>query len=78
MIQPKNQTEDLLLSITKKCQTPIEQTHRKAEETLEFEMTKQKNASFQSTNSSWRILDDWINRSRNIQFFFLKNNRRKW
>ena len=40
MIQPKNQTEDLLLSITKNCETLIEQTHGKAEETLEFKMTK--------------------------------------
>ena len=40
MIRPKNETEDLLLSITKNCQTLIEQTHRKAEETLEFKMTK--------------------------------------
>ena len=40
MIQPKNETEDLLLSITKNCETLIEQTHRKAEETLEFKMNK--------------------------------------
>ena len=40
MIRPKNETEDLLLSITKNCETLIEQTHRKAEETLEFKMTK--------------------------------------
>ena len=40
MITPKNQTEDLLLSITKNCETLIEQTHRKAEETLEFKMIK--------------------------------------
>ena len=40
MIRPKNETEDLLLSITKKCETLIEQTHRKAEETLEFKMIK--------------------------------------
>ena len=40
MIRPKNETEDLLLSITKNCQTLIEQTHRKAEETLEFKMVK--------------------------------------
>ena len=40
MIQPKNRTKDLLLSITKNCQTLIEQTHRKAEETLEFKMIK--------------------------------------
>ena len=40
MIKPKNETEDLLLSITKNCETLIEQTHRKAEETLEFKMIK--------------------------------------
>ena len=40
MIRPKNQTEDLLLSITKNCETLIEQTHRKPEETLEFKMNK--------------------------------------
>ena len=42
MIRPKNETEDLLLSITKSCQTLIEQTHRKPEETLEFKMNKSK------------------------------------
>ena len=40
MIRPKNETEDLLLSITKNCQTLTKQTHRKAEETLEFKMIK--------------------------------------
>ena len=40
MIRPKNETENLLLSITKNCETIIEQTHRKAEETLEFKMNK--------------------------------------
>ena len=39
MIQPKKETEDLLLSISKNCQTLIEQTHRKAE-ALEFKMIK--------------------------------------
>ena len=39
MIRPKNETEDSLLSITRNCQTLIEQTHRKAEETLEIKMT---------------------------------------
>ena len=34
MIRPKTQTEDLLLLITKNCETLIEQTHKKAEETL--------------------------------------------
>ena len=40
MIQRKNETEDLLLSITINCETLIEQTHRKTEETLEFKMIK--------------------------------------
>ena len=40
MIRPKNETEDLLLSITKNCETLIEQTHRKPEETLELKMIK--------------------------------------
>ena len=40
MIRPKNETEEILLSITKNCETLIEQTHRKAEETLEFKMIK--------------------------------------
>ena len=40
MIRPKNETEDFLLSITKNCETLIDQTHRKAEETLEFKMNE--------------------------------------
>ena len=42
MIRPKNEIEDLLLSITKNCETLIKQTHRKPEETLEFKMIKPK------------------------------------
>ena len=40
IIQVKNETEDLLLSITKNCEKLIEQIHRKPEETLEFKMNK--------------------------------------
>ena len=40
MIRPKNETEDLLLSITKNCEMLIEKTHRKAEETLEVKTNK--------------------------------------
>ena len=38
MIRPKNETEVLLLSITKNCQSLIEQTHTKPQETLEYKM----------------------------------------
>ena len=40
MIQPKNETENLLLSITKNCEKLVEQSHKKPEETLEFKMRK--------------------------------------
>ena len=40
MIRSKTETEDILLSITKNCQTPVQQAHRKPEETLEFKMLK--------------------------------------
>ena len=40
MIRPKNGTEDLLLSITKNCETLIEQTHTKPQETLELKLIK--------------------------------------
>ena len=40
MIIPKNETKNLLLIITKNCETLIERFNRKAEETLEFEMIK--------------------------------------
>ena len=40
MIRPKNETGDLLLSISKNCETLIQQTHRKPEETLEIKMIK--------------------------------------
>ena len=46
MIRPKNKTEDILLSITKNCETLIEQTHTKPQETLEFEMFKPREAFF--------------------------------
>ena len=38
--RPKNETEDLLLSITKNCELLTEQTHTRPQETLEFKMTK--------------------------------------
>ena len=39
-IRPKTETGDLLLSLTKNCETLIEQTNTTAEETLHIKMTK--------------------------------------
>ena len=36
MIGPRNEIKEFLLSNTKTCETLIEQTHTKAQETLEF------------------------------------------
>ena len=40
LITPKNQTEDLLFSVTKNCETPIRQTRTRPEKTLDFKRTK--------------------------------------
>ena len=59
MIQPKNETENLLLSITKNCETLVEQTHRKPEETLEFKILKSRETfNFKPpihTRGSWML-----------------------
>ena len=58
MIQPKIEKEDLLLSITENCQKLIEQTQRKAEETLEFKMIKPKETFH--FKPSIQIEGDWM------------------
>ena len=58
MDRPKNELEDLLLSITKNCETLIEQTHRKPEKTLESKMTKPRE-TFHFT-PSMEIKEDWM------------------
>ena len=59
MIQTKVKTLILLLSNTKNCETLIDQTHTKPQETLEFKKTKSRekfhfNPPFQST-ADWMI-----------------------
>ena len=58
MIRPKNETENLLIFITKNCETLIEQTHRKAEETLEFKMKKLREIFHCSTPI--QVKGDWM------------------
>ena len=58
MIKPKNETEDLLLSIAKNCETLIKQTHRKAEETLEFKMVKPRETFH--FKPPIQVKDDWM------------------
>ena len=58
MIQPKNEAEGSLLSITKNCEKLVEQTHRKAEETLEFRMIKPRETFH--FKSPIQINGDWM------------------
>ena len=78
MIRPKNETEDLLLSITKNCQTLIHLTYTKPEETLEFNITKpRKTFHFNppiSNEGSWMVGLVGLEVYNSI---FLKKNRRK-
>ena len=58
MIRPKNETEDLLLSITKICESLIKQTHTKPEETLEFKMTEPRQTF--NFNPPVLVKEDWM------------------
>ena len=58
MIRPKTETEDLLLSLTKNCKTLVEQTHRKAEETLEIKMIKSREIFH--FNLPFQIKGEWM------------------
>ena len=44
MIRHKNETEDLSLSITKNCETPIKHTHSRSQETSESKINKSREA----------------------------------
>ena len=67
MIRPKNETEDLLISITKKCETLIKQTHTRPEETLELKMTKARQ-TFQF-NPPILAKEDWMLESVDIEVY---------
>ena len=58
MIQPKNLTEDLLHSITKNCETLIQQTHTKPQEALEFKMSKPRETFH--FNPAIQVKGDWM------------------
>ena len=58
MTQPKNQKEDLLLSITKNCGTLFEQTHTKPQGTLAFKMNKSTETFH--FNPPIQVKEDWM------------------
>ena len=58
MIRPENRSQDLLLSITKNCETLIQQTHRKPKETFEFKMAKPRETVH--FNTPVEVKEDWM------------------
>ena len=58
MITPKNETKNLLLSITKNYETLTEQTYRKSEETLGFKMVKPRETFH--FNPPIQVKEDWM------------------
>ena len=58
MIRPKNETENLSLSMTKNCEILIGRTHRKAEETWEFKMVNARELFH--FNPPIQIKGDWM------------------
>ena len=60
MIQLKNETEDLLLSVTKSCKTFIDQTHTKPKETLEFTLTHPKQIYFFKPANNLEPESNWM------------------
>ena len=60
MIRPKNETEDLLVSITKNCEKLIKQTHTKPEETSEFKLTKSRETFHFNPSINLGLDSNWM------------------
>ena len=67
MIRPKIETKDLLLSITKNCETLFKQTHRKAEETLEYKLNKSRETFY--LKPPVQIKGDWMLGMTSLEFY---------
>ena len=69
MIRHRNETEDLLLSITKTCETLIQQTHRKPQETLEYKLTQPKEIFSFTPSINLGLDSNWMVGSINLQVY---------
>ena len=67
MIRPKKEAEDSIFSITENCEKPIEQTRRKAEESLEFKTTKPRETFH--FNQPIQIKGDWMIRVTDLEVY---------
>ena len=67
MIRPKNEIKNLLLSLTKNCETLIKQTHTRPQETLEYKMTKPRETFL--FNPPIQVKENWMLGSVDIEVY---------
>ena len=67
MSPPKNESEELLLSISKNCETLNKQTHTQPEETIEFILTKPRKTFHSNPNIC--VEDSWMIGLTNIEVY---------
>ena len=60
LVQPKIETDDLLLSITKNWEKKFDQNHSKPKETLESKLTKPKETFFFQPSRNFGIDSKWM------------------
>ena len=69
MVRPRNQTEDLSLSITKNYETLIKQTHTKPEETLQFKLAKSRETFSFKPPSNLGLHSNWMIRLTSLEVY---------
>ena len=60
LFSPKIETEDLLLSTTKNCETLFEQTHREPQETLDFKFYQQREIFWYKPSIDFGPITKWM------------------
>ena len=82
MIRSRKESEDLLLSITKNCETPTKQTQRKLKETLEIKFTKSRETFSFKLSISLGLDSNWLIAQTNLEvcksFFNIKEGNTKF
>ena len=69
MIRPRNETENSLFSININCETLIKQTHRKAEEIIEFKLTKPREVFSFNPSINLGLVSNWMLGLINSEFY---------
>ena len=60
IISPRNESEDLLLRISKNCETLIEQTQTEPQEVLDFKLTQPRETVSFKTSINLDLASKWL------------------